>query len=198
MFDKTGTLTEDGITIHGIKINQGNFKISQKSTFKEEQKGLEYYIYENENYLDYNNAFIEVLACCHSVTLIKGQLMGDPLEIEMFECSGWTLIENSISNEIVAMLRATETDQISQIEIVKRFNFESKLMRSSVIAKKSSNDIYRSFVKGSPEKLLELCLSETIPDDFHQILDQYTFEGYRVIALASKILPNVKSFKDAN
>jgi hypothetical protein len=34
--------------------------------------------------MDYKNTFIEVMACCHSLTLVNNELLGDPLEIEMF------------------------------------------------------------------------------------------------------------------
>ncbi len=44
--------------------------------------------------MDYKNTFIEVMACCHSLTLVNNELMGDPLEIEMFLKSGWTMDDN--------------------------------------------------------------------------------------------------------
>ena len=31
-----------------------------------------------------------------------------------------------------------------------------------------------SFVKGSPEKLVELCKKNTLPDDFDEVLNKYT------------------------
>ena len=44
-----------------------------------------------------------------------------------------------------------------------------------------------AFVKGSPEKIKELCISQ-IPTEYDTVLEQYTKEGYRVIALANKEL----------
>lgn len=29
------------------------------------------------------------LACCHTVTLLQGQPLGDPLELKMVESTGW-------------------------------------------------------------------------------------------------------------
>lgn len=29
------------------------------------------------------------LACCHTVTLLKNQPLGDPLELKMIESTGW-------------------------------------------------------------------------------------------------------------
>ena len=44
-----------------------------------------------------------------------------------------------------------------------------------------------AFVKGSPERIKELCISQ-IPTEYDNVLEQYTKEGYRVIALANKEL----------
>lgn len=71
-------------------------------------------------------------------------------------------------------------------------------MRSCVITKTTSNNLFRSFVKGSPEKLIEICINETIPKDYQQVLDKYTIKGYRVIALASKIITEFKNDKEIN
>ena len=60
----------------------------------------------------------------------------------------------------------------------------------SVICKNTiDGNTYKAFVKGSPEKIFELCRRETIPRDFQQVLTQYTQEGYRVIALSYKEMP---------
>lgn len=56
----------------------------------------------------------------------------------------------------------------------------------SVFTKNYLDNSYQLFVKGSPEKLLELCVKESIPDNFNAVLDDYTQRGYRVIALAYK------------
>ena len=50
------------------------------------------------------------------------------------------------------------------IDILQRFDFESKLQRMSAICK--IDDKIFSFVKGSPEKLIELCKKNTIPENF--------------------------------
>lgn len=50
---------------------------------------------------------------------------------------------------------------------------------------------YFGFVKGSPEKLRELCNPESLPKHFHRMLDFYAKSGFRVLACASKNLDNV-------
>ena len=56
----------------------------------------------------------------------------------------------------------------------------------SVIVKCKNTSKYRAFVKGSPEKVEELCDKQSLPHNFAQILEQYTDKGYRVIAFATK------------
>lgn len=38
---------------------------------------------------------LEILASCHSITSIQGKKIGDPLDIKMFESTGWILEENT-------------------------------------------------------------------------------------------------------
>lgn len=58
----------------------------------------------------------------------------------------------------------------------------------SVIVKNLFDGSFRSYVKGSPEKIRELCENESIPDNYESILQLYTESGYRVIGLAHKPL----------
>lgn len=37
--------------------------------------------------------FTQALAACHSITRVDGKLIGDPLDIKMFESTEWSLYE---------------------------------------------------------------------------------------------------------
>ena len=54
----------------------------------------------------------------------------------------------------------------------------------SVVCKNEIDGKFRAFVKGSPEMIGTLCLSQSMPPNFKEVLETYTKEGYRVIALA--------------
>lgn len=69
-------------------------------------------------------------------------------------------------------------------------------MRSSVICRDIASN-YKAFVKGSPEKIKELCTSQ-LPENYDFILEKYTKNGYRVIALATKELKGFDSSKLLN
>ena len=38
--------------------------------------------------------YIECLACCHGITRVEGKLIGDPIDVEMFESTGWEMVED--------------------------------------------------------------------------------------------------------
>lgn len=63
----------------------------------------------------------------------------------------------------------------------------------SVICRVLGSNHMIAFTKGAPEKVHGMCLNETIPSDFSEKLDEYTAQGYRVIAIAYKPLsPKLK------
>ena len=68
-----------------------------------------------------------------------------------------------------------------ELGIVRRSDFSWKLQRMSVIVKDVNDNYYKMFCKGSPEKIRELCRSETVPADFNELL---IFHGVDFILIA--------------
>ena len=58
----------------------------------------------------------------------------------------------------------------------------------SSLVKNLTQPNFICYCKGSPEKLKELCQPKTIPANFIEQLNYYTSRGYRVLAMASKII----------
>ena len=222
IFDKTGTLTEDHLDISGyvsVKINENNefeflpFTSSLKSTsdtiLEHFKKKLNEQNYKNKN-KDLLQYFTECSACCHCLTYVKDNLVGDPIDVKMFEALGWYMKENDTSNgehnldplvlnyitpekEEGTDIRLQNNDNILEnlkgkyaLGIVKRFDFSSKLQRMTTISKNVNENYFKAFCKGSPEKVKDLCKPATIPLNYDNILNQYTSKGYRVLAMAAK------------
>jgi len=57
-----------------------------------------------------------------------------------------------------------------------------------VITKNNMDGSYRYYIKGAPEKIVQLCKKESIPPSFDDILVQHTTNGLRVLACATKLL----------
>ncbi len=87
-FDKTGTLTEDGLDIMGVRCTDRSgdmfgellTDINDLSTGSNTGKAN----------------FPYALATCHSLKVINGQVMGDPLDVKMFEFTAWTIEEGKV------------------------------------------------------------------------------------------------------
>lgn len=110
-FDKTGTLTEDHLDIFGFRPIKLNHKIFSFDSFINSCKDIQKNSYEDyketaidddlnktDKNKDLKRLFIECTATCHGITRVEGKIIGDPIDVKMFEASGWELNEN-LENE---------------------------------------------------------------------------------------------------
>lgn len=129
---------------------------------------------------------LEIMAACHSLTFVKNSLIGifchmsfffnligDPLDIKMFESTKWVLEENE-NQKFDPIVNAVVKTGKKEIGIIRRFEFASKLQRMSVILKDMQGTEFKMHMKGSPEKVRELCDPNSVPDNFHSVLQKYT------------------------
>lgn len=170
-FDKTGTLTEDGLDvlgIHSTKPADGRKQI----VFEDLQSNI-------QTVTSQSAGLIRGMATCHSLRLIDNELLGDPLDMKMFEFSGWNYTEDGDYPTVFTTNH--------QFMVVKEYEFISSLRRMSVVAQAKDGRRY-VFSKGAPEVMIDICDPESIPADYEDLLYQYTHSGYRVIACAHKQL----------
>lgn len=95
-FDKTGTLTEDGLDILGVRAIERN--VNRFGELLED-------IHDLPSRRDKSN-FLYALATCHSLKKVDGNIIGDPLDVKMFEFTKWTLEEGDIAGTAVVKSRA--------------------------------------------------------------------------------------------
>ncbi|XP_060794319.1 cation-transporting ATPase 13A2 isoform X2 [Neoarius graeffei] len=187
-FDKTGTLTEEGLDVWGVKeVNKNGAGFDELVP---------------DPCLLSPGPMLWALASCHSVALLGGKPIGDPLELKMIESTGWKLEEptnetgTSVefgSHRILAVMRPPafqyEGTSISQpVAIVRRFPFSSSLQRMSVVTVGSGGGSACCFLKGAPEMVASHCVKKSVPSQFTSIFQEFTSEGFRVLALAYKEL----------
>ncbi|KAK4819376.1 hypothetical protein QYF61_001655 [Mycteria americana] len=77
---------------------------------------------------------------------------------------------------------------VEGIAILHQFPFSSGLQRMSVVSQKIGEEQYDLYMKGAPELVSSFCRQDTVPADFLKELKTYTSQGFRVIALAHKVL----------
>ncbi|XP_013368952.1 PREDICTED: probable cation-transporting ATPase 13A3 isoform X4 [Chinchilla lanigera] len=197
-FDKTGTLTEDGLDLWGIqRVENMRFLLPEENVCNE---------------MLVKSQFVACMATCHSLTKIEGVLSGDPLDLKMFEAIGWILEEateeeTALHNQIMPTvvrppkqllpesvpagneeMELFELAAVYEIGIVRQFPFASALQRMSVVAKVLGEKKMDAYMKGAPEVVASLCRPDTVPVDFEKVLEDYTKQGFRVIALAHRKL----------
>ena len=127
----------------------------------------------------------KLFASCHGLIEVENEILGDQLDIRIFEFSGFQMSREE-SREGVKF-RVTHGSG-AQIEILDVNDFESDLQRMSCIVRDVSENRFLGFVKGSPEKIREICLPQTLPRDFDKVLESYTMKGLRVLGIAYKDL----------
>lgn len=93
-FDKTGTLTEDGLDVLGVRVVQnpsGRFS----EMLSDALSLLPGASYERDPTVEYDHhkAALYAMATCHSLRVVDGELVGDPLDLKMFNFTGWSFEE---------------------------------------------------------------------------------------------------------
>lgn len=63
--------------------------------------------------------FLQALATCHSLKVVNGEILGDPLDVKMFEFTGWT-IEEGRSGSAVKPDRAGSSRPVDLVQAVVR------------------------------------------------------------------------------
>ncbi|XP_020601351.1 probable cation-transporting ATPase 13A3 isoform X3 [Orbicella faveolata] len=187
-FDKTGTLTEDGLDLLGVvPVKAARFGLMIPGDESIPQGPM-----------------LTAMATCHSLTVIDGKLTGDPLDLRMFEATDWILEEpgedNTKFDNIVPTIVKPKTAEEFNVEsalrghtpyeiaIVRQFPFSSDLKCMSVVCRTLGAPNMDAYVKGAPETIASFCQLQTVPVDFHDVLQHYTLSGYRVLGLAWKPL----------
>ncbi|GAW12630.1 hypothetical protein ANO14919_020000 [Xylariales sp. No.14919] len=210
-FDKTGTLTEDGLDVLGVRLISRSTKrfgdIISKAAALVPYSSL---VSGPGDKYDINRAALFAMATCHSLRSVDGELVGDPLDLKMFEFTGWLFEEGtqgggdqedeehgglspSIARPPPAPLYDTDeyanvngTNAPLELGVLRSFEFVSQLRRASVIVRGFGQQRGDVYVKGAPECMRDICQPESFPDDYDELLSYYTHKGYRVIACATK------------
>jgi len=103
-------LTEDGLDIMGVRSLDRNGKM-----FGE--------LLEDVHDLPLGNSkasFLHALATCHSLKSVGDEVIGDPLDMKMFEFTKWTLEEGRIAGTGTIKSKGIIIDQAALVQTVVR------------------------------------------------------------------------------
>jgi len=176
LFDKTGTLTTDELVAVGVVV-PSKISSSPKSKSKDTLS-----LFTPLKDVHKSMAAL-VLGGCHSLVMIEGETTGDPLELASLTAMQWKMTEKyAIPAVPDKLIMAGGGASVSQIQILLRHHFSSKLQRMTSVASVGSKTYV--LTKGSPEAIGRL-LGEK-PKGYDEMSQQLAKEGYRVISLAYK------------
>jgi len=147
-FDKTGTITKEGLDFVGVEV-VGTGKAGGDAPV----------VPFDPNARALGKTFLRGLASCHALTKYGAQLVGNEVEVRMFEGCGWTLEELQGGNIRVQNSSTTDTKEDRRgdaLEVVRRFEFDHARMSMSVVVRDAGGEAY-SFVKGAPEAIARMC-----------------------------------------
>ncbi|TFK44814.1 Ca-transporting ATPase [Crucibulum laeve] len=216
-FDKTGTLTEDGLDILGVRGLERN--VQRFGELLEDVHDLPLPLGKEKA------TFLHALATCHSLKMVDGEVIGDPLDVKMFGFTRWTLEEGRVAGTGTIKAKGTVIEQTALVQtvvrppgsaqfkledalrggakhahflelgVIRTYEFVSSLRRMSVIVKRLKSSSMEIYVKGAPEVMADICERDSFPQDYDDLLSYYTKRGYRVIAIAGKTIEGLSWLK---
>lgn len=219
-FDKTGTLTEEGLDVLGVRVVE-----RPRNRFSELLADpydiLPASQFDRDPTVEFlaHKTILYTMATCHSLRKIDDELVGDPLDVKMFDFTGWNYEEGEqksgnsgdddpeqkLSPSVARPPPGREYDiddreddpnrRPVELGVLKSFEFVSQLRRASVIVRQFGSKSGQVYVKGAPEVMKEICRSDSFPMDYEELLAFYTHRGFRVIACATKSIPKLNWLK---
>ena len=85
-----------------------------------------------------DSRLMQALGACHSLTRINNEICGDPLEIEMFNATKWSLVEPDVPEEenldTFEMTYVEDPEKTVKIYQIRQFAFSSEEARQTLVA----------------------------------------------------------------
>jgi cation-transporting P-type ATPase 13A2 len=210
-FDKTGTLTESSLKLQSVYSNVPRSVVPLHAD-RIAPATLCCILDDRSNAIDFRipPPLDLALACCHSLSVVGGNLVGDEVDMRLFRMSNFSYIDHDSGvderSEISAQgccqegeIPRYESNALFKVSnghqtvtILRIFEFRSDLARQGTIAllkSSSAESKLLCFFKGAPDIIATLCDAESVPENLHALLREHTLRGHRAIAIATRVLP---------
>ncbi|GAN01913.1 P-type ATPase (P-ATPase) Superfamily [Mucor ambiguus] len=169
-FDKTGTLTKEGLEYYGVyPAKQGAFD-NLLSSFTDLSNT--------------NNSLLQMgLSCCHSVTMLNGDHVGNPVDLVMFQATKAALSTDEVGHDLII----ANKNQEPTLKVLQRFEFQHARASMSIAVKDMTTGHVHVFCKGSFERIADVSASG-MPANFDQVTSQSARVGCYVLGMAHRDL----------
>eukprot|EP00123_Amoebidium_parasiticum_P018505 comp24227_c0_seq1/m.44649 comp24227_c0_seq1/g.44649 ORF comp24227_c0_seq1/g.44649 comp24227_c0_seq1/m.44649 type:complete len:1428 (-) comp24227_c0_seq1:888-5171(-) len=169
-FDKTGTLTRDGLNFYGIHP-VGN---RQPAEFRSAIYGSESLPIEMQR----------AMAVAHSVTQLAGQLVGNPVDVEMFGAVRWGIT-------VGEYVTVSEPNGREALRIVRAFEFDHGRQCMTAVAVDPATGEVHVYAKGSFEKVKAMSRPDSVPADYDAVASGHAQEGCYTLGFAHRSVGRV-------
>lgn len=182
-FDKTGTLTINQVNLDSVYIS--NLNANRLECTKLESSQFTYKKAEKIDHVGYSQMLlVNNFAANHTLVQSKtGLILGDPLEEELLNFAG-AKFSNTEGNSLKSI--KVSRDSANSIQnVIEIFGFKPELQRMSVVVHDPQTKETHSYIKGAPEKIIQLCNPLTLPSNVNKQVSDFAKQGFRVLAFAS-------------
>ncbi|KAI8641895.1 hypothetical protein BD408DRAFT_345182 [Parasitella parasitica] len=167
-FDKTGTLTKEGLEYYGVyPVNDGTFNDLYSS------------------FDDLSDVGKMGLSSCHSVTMVNGEYVGNPVDLVMFQETSASLGSDESGHDMIIPTAANRHAPI--LQVLQRFEFQHARASMSVAVKDMTTGRVHVFCKGSFERIADVSV-KGLPNNFDEITSQNAKVGCYVLGMAHRDL----------
>ncbi|KAJ3321500.1 hypothetical protein HDU76_014084, partial [Blyttiomyces sp. JEL0837] len=181
-FDKTGTLTKEGLNFLGVQPvtnpTQGRPSLSANVL---------------QDVSTFPDPIRRAMLTCHSVTMVGTQKVGNFVDIEMFSATGAALSAGPESGG-APVGGGTMVYPIGpgdrNLHIVKRFEFVHTNAYMTVLVRDPVDNKLFVYLKGSFEKIKEICDPASVPVNYDETARFQASEGCYVLAFARREIPS--------
>ncbi len=197
LFDKTGTLTVTDVVLEEVYFN--NKQVDDKRCVKLTKQVAGH---ESDGHLRYihnfatNHTLIKMTDVVNTMatgdkTKKAPLTIGDPLEDELLNFAKGHIEDSTEHNgkKYIKLIRIGDGKQ-DLLGVLNVFGFKSELQRMGVVAEDPKTQQIYCYIKGAPERIVELSDPASLPKDINQQIADFAKSGYRVIAFAcNKLQP---------
>jgi cation-transporting ATPase 13A3/4/5 len=182
-FDKTGTLTREGLNFLGVQAvrNPSN----TNPTFSQVL----------QDFTSFPDFIRNTMLTCHSVTMVGNQQVGNFVDVEMFRATNARLAVGGGEGGGEGTMVYPSTAGDNNLSIVKRFEFVHSHAYMSVVVRDPVTNRLTVYLKGSFEKIKDICDPATVPVNFDDQARFNASEGCYVLGFARRILPDSVSIE---
>ncbi|KAI9317824.1 hypothetical protein DFJ73DRAFT_967558 [Zopfochytrium polystomum] len=189
-FDKTGTLTKEGLNFLGVQPVAPMPDNAAPPTFGRVL----------QEFGGFPELMRRAMHTCHSVSTVGNKTVGNFVDVEMFKATGAALsaLDDESGGGGGGSMVYPSTQGDRNLHVVKRFEFVHSNAYMTVLVRDPVENRLYVFLKGSFEKIRDICHPSSIPANYNDVARFHASEGCYVLGFACRKLPPTTTVEEAS